>query len=151
LKALGDFLRRHRIVALDTNVFIYHLDDVPRYSELTRAIFEWVATPGNAAVTSTITLTELLVQPYAASDQEGVSTYYARLVTYPNLSWVPPGLEIADRAAQIRAQHRLRTPDALQAATALEAGATALITNDLTFQRLAGIEVALLDAFIKPR
>jgi len=67
------------------------------------------------------------------------------LSTYPNLNWIPPTLEIADLAAQIRALHRLRTPDALQAATAIRAQATGFITNDPVFERVEGLETVILD------
>ena len=56
----------------------------------------------------------------------------------------PPDLAIADLAARIRALHRLRTPDALQAATAIHVGATAMLTNDADMAHVAGIEVGVL-------
>jgi predicted nucleic acid-binding protein len=43
---------------------------------------------------------------------------------------------IAARAAQIRATHGLRTPDAIHAATALQSGASGIVTNDAGFRRL---------------
>ncbi len=57
---------------------------------------------------------------------------------------------IADQAAQLRAEHKLRTPDALQAATALACEATALISNDTVFQRVPILEVAVLDEMLTP-
>jgi predicted nucleic acid-binding protein len=38
--------------------------------------------------------------------------------------------EIADRAARLRAEYRLATPDAIHIATAIESGATLFVTND---------------------
>jgi predicted nucleic acid-binding protein len=67
------------------------------------------------------------------------------LSTFPNLDWVAPDLAIADRAAEIRALHRLRTPDALQIATAVCRGATAMLTNDPEFARVPQIEIGVLD------
>jgi predicted nucleic acid-binding protein len=90
-------------------------------------------------------MTELLVRPYRDADEQRVNEFYALLSTYPNLEWIAPTLEIADRAARIRAQHRLRTPDALQAATAMHAQATGLITNDPVFKRVAEFETLVLD------
>ena len=55
--------------------------------------------------------------------------FYGLLSTYPNLDGISPGLTIADLAARIRVAHRLRTPGAFQAATAIESGATAMITK----------------------
>ena len=70
---------------------------------------------------------------------------YALLSTYPHLEWAEPTLEIADVAARLRARHNLRTPDAVQAATALACGATGFVSNDAVFERLDAFEVMLLD------
>lgn len=148
LTALGSALRRHRRVAVDSNVFIYQLGANPRYVEFTGLFFRWLEQPGRQAVTSTITMTEILVQPYRASDQRRVDEFYALLATFPNLEWLPPNLEIADLAARFRAEHRLRTPDAIQAATAVHSGATGLLTNDPAFRRVDAFETLALDRLV---
>jgi len=93
-------------------------------------------------------MTELLVQPYLKFDEQRVDAFFALPSTFPNLQWIAPNLEIADLAARIRATHRLRTPDALQAATAAHAGATGLITNDVVFERLDAFETLVLDQLL---
>jgi len=90
-------------------------------------------------------MTELLVQPYRDGNQQRADEFYGLLSTYPNLGWIAPNLEIADLAARIRALHRLRTPDALQAATAVHMLSTGLITNDPVFERVEGLETMVLD------
>ncbi len=50
---------------------------------------------------------------------------------------------IVERAAELRAAHRMRTPDARPLATALVAGATAFITNDAGIPAVAGIQIVL--------
>ncbi len=145
LTRLRAFLRRHRLIALDTSVFIYQLEGSSRYLPLTGHIFSWLAAASSNAVTSTITMTELLVQPYRNSDDRRVDEFFALLSTYPNLDWVAPSLEIADMAARLRATHRLKTPDALLAATAACSGATGLITNDAVFGRVDVFETLVLD------
>jgi predicted nucleic acid-binding protein len=90
-------------------------------------------------------MTELLVQPYRQADDEQVDEFYGLLSTYPNLGWIAPDLPIADAAARIRAAHRLRTPDALQAATAIQSSATAMITNDPAFERVKEFETLVLE------
>lgn len=145
---LRAFLRRHRRIALDTSVFIYQLEANARYLALTDHIFIWIERPGGKAVTSTITMTELLVPPYRVADQQQADEFYVLLSTYPNLEWIAPNLEIADRAAQLRALHGLRTPDALHAATAVHAGATGFITNDPVFERVKAFETILLDRLL---
>jgi hypothetical protein len=88
-------------------VFIYQLEANPRYLALTDQIFTWIERPGGKAVTSTIAMTELLVQPYRAADQQQADEFYVLLSTYPNLEWIAPNLEIADRAAKLRAPPRV--------------------------------------------
>ena len=145
LNSLPAFLHRHSRIALDTSIFIYALEAHPKYVALADQVFGWLERPGHTAVTSTITMTELLVQAYREEDGEQVGVYYSLLSTYPNLSWIPPDLEIADTAARLRANYRLRTPDALQAATAAQSHATGLVTNDPVFERVPEFETLVLD------
>jgi predicted nucleic acid-binding protein len=65
--------------------------------------------------------------------------------TYPNLNWGELSLDVADRAALIRAQYGLKTPDAIQMATAVCSGATAFLCNDPAFQRVKEMNCLLLD------
>jgi predicted nucleic acid-binding protein len=148
LNRLRAFLRRHHVIALDTSVFIYQLEANARYLPLTDHIFSWIERPDSKAVTSTITMTELLVQPYRGADDQRVDEFYGLLSTFPNLDWIAPNLEIADLAARFRALHRLRTPDALQAATAAHACVTGLITNDAVFERVKAFETLVLDCLL---
>jgi predicted nucleic acid-binding protein len=148
VELLRAFLRRQRSIALDTSVFIYQLEANARYLALTDSVFAWLERVGHEAVTSTITMTELLVPSYRENDEPRVDAFYGLLSTYPNLRWVAPDLETADLAAMLRAQYRLRTPDALQAATAIRANATGMITNDPVFARIAELDTAVLDLFL---
>jgi predicted nucleic acid-binding protein len=93
-------------------------------------------------------MTELLVPAYRGGAEQKVDEFYAVLTTYPNLDWIAPSLEIADIAARIRATQRLRTSDALQAATAVHARATGLITNDRVFERVEGFEAMVLEGLV---
>ena len=93
-------------------------------------------------------MTELLVQPYRDSNEQLADELYGVLSTYPNLNWIAPNLEIAELAARIRALCRLRTPDALQAATAEQSLATGLITNDPVFERVERFETLVLDQLL---
>ena len=148
LEVLRSFLRHHRKVALDSSVFIYQTEANPKYLPATDLVFAWLAHSDSQAVTSTVTMTELLVLPYRDSDQQRADDFYGLLSTFPNLEWIAPDLEIADIAARMRAAHRMRTPDALLAATAVYAQATGLITNDSIFQRVDSFETLVLDRLL---
>jgi Predicted nucleic acid-binding protein, contains PIN domain len=146
---LRKFLDRHRRIALDTSIFIYELEANPRYAELADPIFSWIEQSGHSAVTSTITMTELLVQPYRDSGEDRVNLFYGLLTAYPHLEWIAPDLEIADTAARFRASYRMRTPDALQAATAVHSRATGVIANDSIFKRVDAFETLLFDDLLE--
>lgn len=142
---LAEFLARHRRIGIDTAPLIYHLEGDPKYSAATTLLFSWLRKPRATAVTSTLTLTELLVQPYRLKDRRRVALAFAASALFKHLEWMPLTLSIADRAAQLRAEYRLRTPDAIQVATAIAGEATGLVTNDFGMRRVEGIEVLVLD------
>jgi len=150
VKRLRAFLRRHRRIALDTSVFIYQLQPNPKYLAYTDLIFSWLERSESKAITSTITMTELLILPYREGDEQRSDDFYGLLSTYANLDWIAPNLEIAELAARIRALHRLQTPDALQAATAAYSHASGLITNDAVFKRVEGFQTLVLDELCRP-
>ncbi len=127
------------------------MEENARYVRLVNPIFAWLEGPKGHAVTSTITMLELLVQPYKLPDMDRVNKFYALLSTYPHLHWIDPTLEIADSAARLRAEYNLRTPDALQAATALVCEATGFISNDAGFKKVAGFEVAILEELVNTK
>lgn len=147
--SIAAFLDRHRTIGLDTSPFIYHLETHPLYGPVTAALFEWLERRGSAGVTSTITMTELLVHPYRKDDLDRVNTIYALTSTYPHLAWLPTTLALADDAARFRATYRLPTPDAIQIATAVSAGATGFVGNDDGFRRVTELEILLLDDVVQ--
>ncbi len=56
-------LARHKLVGIDTSPFIYHLEKDPEYSKLTLRLLEEVENGSLKALTSTLTLMEVLVRP----------------------------------------------------------------------------------------
>jgi len=142
---LSRFVARHSRIALDTSVFIFQIEENAKYVGITNQLFRWLSSAKGEGVTSTITMVELLVHPYREKDDDRVDGFYALLSTYPNLAWIPTTLEIADRAAKLRAQHRLKTPDAIQAATAVASQATGFVSNDPAFLRVGDLDVLVLD------
>ena len=112
---------------------------------MTDMVFSALERTGISGVTSTITMAELLVPAYRNKNESQVDDFYALFSRYPNLEWIPATLQIADLAARLRALHNLRTPDALQAATAVLANATGFITNDPVLERVKQFETLVLD------
>jgi len=100
-------------------------------------------------VTSVLTIAELLVRPKALQREDVAEEYTLLLSTYPNLEIVPFTLTLAASCAEIRAGYKLRTPDAIQAATALEKKATLFLTNDAGFpSRIGQMTIRVLSDFL---
>ena len=139
-------LQRHPIIGLDTSIFIYHLEAHPRYLPLTTAILSGIVEGDRQGVTSTITLMELTVRPWQLQRQAVARHYEALLVHFPHLLLADIDRQAARRAAQLRANYRLRPADALQVATSLVHDATAFLTNDHRLTQLNGlIDIIQLD------
>jgi predicted nucleic acid-binding protein len=109
------------------------------------AIFAWLEQNGNSAITSTLSMTELLVPAHRDQDTRRLQHYRGLMSTYPHLTWFPPDLVIADEAARMRADYGLKTPDAIHAATAIQSKVSAFITNDPIFQRVKEVEILVLE------
>ena len=146
---IGDALQPHRIVGIDTSIFIYHLEDVSRYSPLTTIVLHYGESGRCTGVTSVITLAETTVAPIRQGNQVLVARYVIHMLDLPHLLVADIDQSIALRAAQLRAVHRLRTPDALQIAACLEHGATAFVTNDRLLRRVTELQVLILDDFLE--
>ncbi len=140
-------LERQRI-GLDTNVFIYFLEDHPRYGTWCASLLDLIERGRNPAVTSTVTLLELLVQPYRDQKDELVQKIFALTSTYPKLEWVPVTMNLADRAAELRARYRLSTPDTIQLATAITHKAARFYGNDRGLRKVKEIECVIVEDLI---
>jgi len=143
--SLAAFLRKHQRIGLDTSIFIFEVKESRKYIEMVHPVFRWLEKPESYGITSTVSMLELLVHPYRRSDLDTVNKFYALLSTYPNLHWVELTLPVADAAARLRAEFNLKTPDAIQAASAMSSQATGFISNDPAFKRLETLDVLILD------
>ena len=142
--------RRFARVGLDSSILIYHLEDVAPYSDLTEAAFVAIAEGSPSAVLSTISVTELLVEPFAGGQQDRVLAVERFVLSLPGTALVPPNYTTAKEAARLRARYGIRTPDALLLATALAEKAEAFVTNDTRLRRLKGegIAIMVLDDYV---
>ena len=143
-------LKKLTRVGMDSSVLIYHLEDVPRYADLTEAVFKAVMDGSLRAVVSTVSVTELLVRPFSEDQLDRVSALERFLFSLPNTDLVPPSYPISKEAARLRAKYRIRTPDAILLATALIEKAEGFLTNDarLGVIKGEGIEILVLDDFM---
>lgn len=146
---LRKFLKKHSRIFIDTSIFIYFIEQHPRYQILCEPVFQALEVGKIKANTSSLSLMEILVQPYKKKADDLVLKFYALFTTYPNLNWIDLNLAIADIAAKLRADYRLKTPDAIQAASAVSSGVTGFLCNDTAFKRVKEFECFLLDDCLK--
>ena len=138
-----------KIVGLDTMVFIYHFEENQIYSPLTFSIFESLEKGNFNAVTSILTLLEILVKPKKENNSLLIERYKLLFETFPNLQVKELNENIADIASGLRANYNINTPDAIQIATSLEAHADIFITNDTSLKKITEIKVLLLSEMLK--
>lgn len=134
-------LKQIKKVALDTNIFIYYYHQYPEFIAFADKVFTLLVENKLKAVTSLITLTELL--SLQAPDDK-IKDLEDSFLSTPNLSIIPFDQKIAEDAARIRRVYGFRLPDAIQLASALEAQAQAFITNDQNLQKFKKIKVLLI-------
>lgn len=139
-----DALRGHT-VGLDTAPLIYFIERRSLRAEVLRAFFAASERGEFRIVTSMVTLLEVLVHPLRSGRRELAQEYQDILFRSPSLITLPLGHEIAEEAAQLRAIHGIKTPDAIQLATAKTAGATWFLTNDGRLPSLPGMSLLLVD------
>jgi len=119
------------MIYLDSCVAIYLVEYDPVFGPIARRALE--CCDEQVAVSPLVHL-ECLVKPYKQLDVSLEADYRCFL---GGLVGLPVLAEDFERAAHIRADHGLRTPDALHLAIAGRAGCTALWTNDDRFAKAA--------------
>ena len=147
---LSKRLTKAKVIGLDTPIFIYFLEDHPRYGPPTQITINGIEKGKWHGVTSTITLMEITVRPWQLGRESAAREYEAILVHFPNLSVVDVDRNVARAAAQLRAKYNVSPPDALQVAASLSFGAKAFLTNDRRLSKLQDlIDILVLDDFVE--
>ena len=137
LTGLGD----HPVLVVDTAPIIYWLEGHPRLAERFATIFAAAESGAASIVISTITLAEVLAGPLRTGNELLTAQYREALTRSPGWQVMALDTDTAVEAARIRATYRLRLPDAIQVATAIRAGAAALVTHDRALRRVKGLRV----------
>ena len=136
-------------VALDTAAFIYFIEEHPRYAPLVARLFSDADRGVRLIVTSALTLLEVLIVPYRAGDLALAERYEAILSHSCGVRLVELDRTQLRAAAQLRAAHRVRTPDALQLAAALTQRCSAFVTNDRAMPDIPGLRVLQLSDYLE--
>lgn len=133
-------------IFLDTAPLIYFIEGHSIYQDKLTKYFSSNDNGDFTFITSSITLLEVLVKPLKEGKHKLVAQYKNILLNATGVQIIEISNEIAEKAAQLRAKYGLRTPDALQIATALTHHTDYFLTNDHRLAIISEIEtVTLLD------
>jgi predicted nucleic acid-binding protein len=142
---IADALVGVRRLYIETAPFIYYVEAHPIYVHKMKRFFNGVNIGSFEAVTSVITLTEVLTKPLKSKDNAVEQGYRTLLQDTRHITLISVTAPIAERAADLRQRYNLHTPDALHLASAIEESCDAFLTNDLALQRVTELSVLALD------
>ena len=134
-------------VYLDTAPIIYYVENVSPYADLLEPVFQAVKSGSLRACTATLTLAETLVVPYRKNDLVLLEKIETLLTKTSDLTILPLTPDIARETAKIRAAFSIKTPDAIQLATAHVSGIDYFLTNDKGLKNFSPMQIVLLDDF----
>jgi len=129
---------------MDTAPFIYFFEEHPLYIEKLNNLFNSVYTMGIPLITSIVTYIEVLTHPEKTGAKKLAAKYRDSLTNSELVSIYPLNLQVADMTVNFRVKYGLKTPDAIQLATAVVCGADYIITNDREWKRVRDVRTVIL-------
>jgi predicted nucleic acid-binding protein len=142
---ISDALEGIQRLYTETAPLIYYVEEHPTYVAKMDAIIATIEERPIEAVSSVITLTEVLTHPLKLSNARLVLEYRDILLNSGRFRLLQVTSRIAESAADLRARYNLRTPDALHVAAGIDARCDAFLTNDTGIKRVTEIAVLVLD------
>ena len=146
---MGALERLHgKIVFIDTAPFIYHIEEVGDYREMLHEFFAALDNGHIRAVTSVVTIMEVLVKPYRLQLNDLVSRFENAILNKMFIEVIGINLEIAKLAARIRADNKVALADAIQLASADYFNAAFFLTNDKRIRQVTNAKIVCLDDLV---
>ena len=122
---------------------IYYIEDGNAYVLPLSELFDGKNRCRFAA--SVITLSEVLVMPLREGKTELAAQYENILTHTSNIDFYEINVAIAKESARLRAKYTLKTPDAIQLATARYSCADYFLTNDYKLKVVKDMRIVTLD------
>jgi predicted nucleic acid-binding protein len=142
-------IEKHAIIGLDTAPFIYFVEDVAPYADLLNPVFGLLESHAVRAVTSTVTVAEILTKPFTDKNFSLADEIKFTLNAFSSLSIISVDEKLAEAAALLRARYMIRLPDALQVAAAIQEEATLFLTNDKRVKKVDALQVLVLSELLE--
>ncbi|KIE18620.1 hypothetical protein DS62_12330 [Smithella sp. SC_K08D17] len=146
---LSEVLGKIKTIFLDTAPVIYFIEAHPQFGPLVRQVIELMNENRIQAVTSVLTLSEVLPKPVETGNDELAEKFKTYLKNGSNLTLLPITEIIGESAGVLRGKYpNLKTVDALQIATALDAESDAFLTNDRKLSGIKEIKIIVLKDYL---
>jgi predicted nucleic acid-binding protein len=139
---ISDFYQK--TIFLDTAPLIYYIEGHSTYQDKLNEIFGANDKGEFLFITSTVTLLEALVKPLREGKTKLAEQYKTILTSASGIAIFDVTNEISTKAAELRAKYNLRTPDAIQFATAMQFKADYFLTNDTRLKSLTELQSVIL-------
>ncbi len=131
-------------VYIDTNVFIYFLDQNAQFLSVVAPFLQAVIEGKIIGYTGVAVIAETMVKPYKIGDVAIIGSVKEFFYQENFLTILPHDANAFDLAAQISAKNSMKLIDALHLATALQSGCKFLVTQDEGFKPMGGVEIVFL-------
>ena len=118
---------------VDTNIFLNVLNKEPPFYKHSREVLLAIENGVLEGIIPTLVISEILTGFYIDKRDKDASGFLSAILTNDNFRVVPLSLDIAVSSAIIRANTRLKLPDAMVLATAVQLRADFLVSNDERF------------------
>jgi predicted nucleic acid-binding protein len=129
---------------LDTAPVIYYIQGVAPFFPLVDRVFNQIESGSFSALTSPVTLGECLVFPIKSGDIALQQNFVDLLTNTEGIRLISIDAAVGQCAARLRVRYGLKLPDAMQVATAIEAGCNAFLTNDAQLKRVTDLKVIVV-------
>lgn len=134
-----------RLLFIDTAPFIYFIEGHATFGPIMKTVFDEIGKGRIEALTSVITLVEVLPKPVQAGNEKLARSFLSHLKFGKNMNLLDITSEMAEQAGRLRGMYpALKSMDAIQIAAALEAGADAFLTNDKRLLQIQELPVLVL-------
>lgn len=128
-------------VALDTQIFIYFIEEDDRFLPIVKPLFEAIDRGELVGVTAGLSLMEVLVVPYRSGNAALADRYESLLTNSRGLRFIEVDRRLLKGAAHLRATFKLKPPDAIQMAAALVGDCKSFLTNDRRIPAIPSLKI----------
>ena len=141
---MGLNLTKNTILFFDTAPFIYLFEKNEAFSGPVEKLLDAIFAANAQIATSLITYMEIGAAPAKAGNERLKAKYREYFTNSEGVSLQPMNLAIADETIRFRAEYNLKTPDAIQLATANYCGADFVLTNDQAWRQITELDIVLV-------